>query len=132
MLDRACFLNQAGYSVLLFDFQAHGESTRDHITFGYLESKDAQAAVGLIHTLAPDEKAGLIGVSMGGAAALLAEPKSDVQALVLEEVYPRINQAITNRLTMRLGGWAKILTPILSLQLKPRLDDLSLKEPIRT
>lgn len=121
MLDRARFLNQAGYSVLLFDFQAHGESTGDHITFGYLESKDAQAATRLIRTLAPGEKVGLIGVSMGGAAALLAGSRLDVQALVLEEVYPRINQAITNRLTMRLGGWARVLTPALSLQLKPRL-----------
>src|SRR5690349_77483 len=40
MLDRARFLNRAGYSVLLFDFQAHGESSGDQITFGYLESKD--------------------------------------------------------------------------------------------
>lgn len=45
MLGRARFLSQAGYSVLLFDFQGHGESTGQHITFGYLESKDAQAAV---------------------------------------------------------------------------------------
>src|SRR5437773_9722004 len=45
MLERARFLSNAGYSVLLFDFQAHGESVGDHITFGYLESKDAQAAV---------------------------------------------------------------------------------------
>src|ERR1700730_13582815 len=43
MLERARFLSRAGYSVLLFDFQAHGESTGRHITFGYLESKDAQA-----------------------------------------------------------------------------------------
>src|SRR5882672_1925461 len=35
MLGRARFLSQAGYSVLLFDFQAHGESTGKHITFGY-------------------------------------------------------------------------------------------------
>ena len=45
MLDRARFLSHAGYTVLLFDFQAHGESTGNHITFGALESKDAQAAI---------------------------------------------------------------------------------------
>src|SRR3989441_12761964 len=32
MLGRARFLSQAGYSVLLIDFQAHGESTGQHIT----------------------------------------------------------------------------------------------------
>lgn len=45
MLERARFLARAGYSVLLIDLQAHGESTGKHITFGYLESRDAQAAV---------------------------------------------------------------------------------------
>src|SRR5260221_510761 len=44
MLDRARFLVHAGYSILLFDFQAHGESTGSHITFGQLESQDAKAA----------------------------------------------------------------------------------------
>ena len=39
MLDRARFLSRAGFSVLLFDFQAHGESSGDHITFGFLESR---------------------------------------------------------------------------------------------
>jgi alpha-beta hydrolase superfamily lysophospholipase len=56
MLDRARFLSRAGYSVLLFDFQAQGESEGKHITFGYLESKDAQAAISFLRSNAPDEK----------------------------------------------------------------------------
>ena len=121
MLERAGFLAHAGYAVLLFDFQAHGESAGQHITFGYLESWDAQAAVTFLRSNAPGEKIGLIGVSMGGAAALLASPPLEVSAMVLEQVYPTIDQAISNRLTMRLGGWARSLTPLLSVQLKPRL-----------
>lgn len=121
MLDRARFLSHAGYSVLLFDFQAHGESTGEHITFGYLESRDAQAAVSFLSANAPNEKVGVIGVSMGGAATLIASPPLDVQALVLEMVYPSLKQAVSDRLTMRLGGWASVLTPLLTWQLKPRL-----------
>ena len=121
MLDRSRFLSQAGYSVLLFDFQAHGESTGEHITFGYLESRDAQAAISFLRENAPEEKIGVVGVSMGGAATLLASPTLDVDAVVLEMVYPTINQAIGNRLAMRLGGWANVLTPLLAWQLKPRL-----------
>jgi uncharacterized protein len=121
MLDRARFLVQAGYSVLLFDFQAHGESTGKQITFGYLESRDAQAAVSFLRALAPGERIGVLGVSMGGAAALLASPPLQINALVLEMVYPDINQAISNRLTMRLGGWARVLTPLLAWQFRPRL-----------
>jgi fermentation-respiration switch protein FrsA (DUF1100 family) len=131
MLDRARFLAQADYSVLLFDFQAHGESTGKHITFGYLESMDAQAAVSFLRSKAPEEKIGVIGVSLGGAAALLASPPLEVNALVLEMVYPTIKQAISNRLTMRFGRWAGSLTPLLSWQFKPRLGiDTDVLRPI--
>lgn len=121
MLNRGRFLNQAGYAVFLFDFQAHGESSGDRITFGWRESQDAQTALTLLRELAPGEKVGVIGVSMGGAAALLASPRLEVDALVLEMVYPDIETAVSNRLTMRLGNWAAVLTPGLTLQLKPRL-----------
>jgi len=121
MLGRARFLSAERYSVLLFDFQAHGDSSGDKITFGYLESKDAQAAVDLIRLELPGQPVGVIGVSMGGAAALLASPRLDVDAMVLEEVYPDIKTAIADRLQMAMGGWARILTPLLSLQMEPRL-----------
>ena len=121
MVGRARFLSAAGYTVLLFDFQAHGESTGKQITFGYLESRDAQAAVNFLRASLPGEKIGVIGLSMGGAAAVLATPQLNVDAMSLEMVYPSISQAIADRLTMRLGGWGSTLTPLLSWQLKPRI-----------
>lgn len=121
MVDRARFLSRAGFSVLLFDFQAHGESSGDQITFGHLESKDALAAVEFLRTNAAGERIGVIGESMGGAATLLAEPALEVNAMALELVYPTIDDAIGNRLTMRLGSWSRVLTPVLTWQLKLRL-----------
>jgi len=121
MLDRARFLSEAGYGVLLFDFQAHGESPGKQITFGYLESRDAQAAIAFVHSRAPQEKVGVIGVSMGGAAVMLADPPLAVDALVLEQVYPTLHEAIGDRISMRLGNWSRVLTPLLSWQLRPRL-----------
>jgi pimeloyl-ACP methyl ester carboxylesterase len=121
MVPRARLLSAAGYTVLLFDFQAHGESAGERITVGYLESRDARAAVEFLRESAPGERVGIVGVSMGGAAALLASPPVEAQAVVLEMVYPTIEQAVSNRLTMRLGGWAGALTPLLTAQLRPRL-----------
>jgi uncharacterized protein len=121
MLNRARLLGLAGYAVLLFDFQAHGESPGEHITFGYLESKDAQAAVAFLHQNNVRNKIGVIGVSMGGAASLLADPPLEVDALILESVYPTIEEAISDRITMRLGTFGTIFTPLLTYQLKPRI-----------
>ena len=121
MLARARFLHQDGFSVLLCDFQAHGESTGRHITFGYLESRDAQSEVAFVRRAAPGERVGIIGTSLGGAAALLATPPLPVDAMVLESVYPTIEDAISDRLAARLGPWAGAFTPLLTVQLHPRL-----------
>jgi alpha-beta hydrolase superfamily lysophospholipase len=128
MISRAEFLSRAGYAILLFDFQAHGESIGKQITFGYLESRDATAAVDFIRKKLPGEKIGVIGVSMGAAAALLAEPPLPVNALVLESCYPTIYHATEDRMIDRFGFFGRLLTPLLTCQLKPRLgiglDDL--------
>lgn len=121
MVSRARFLSAAGYAVLLFDFQAHGESTGAAITTGYLESRDARAAVDFIRSQAPGERVGVVGVSMGGAAFALAEPPPDVQAVVFEMVYPTIEQAIDDRLRLHVGGWAVVFRPLMTAQLRLRL-----------
>jgi uncharacterized protein len=104
MLERARVLNASGFSVLLFDFQAHGESTGERITFGHREALDAQSAVMFVRNRLPGEKVGAIGTSLGGAAALLGPGPLPVDALVLEAVYPDIDAAIENRLRVASGG----------------------------
>jgi alpha-beta hydrolase superfamily lysophospholipase len=121
MISRARFLSSAGYAVLLFDFQAHGESTGASITTGYLESRDASAAIDFARAEAPGERVGVVGVSMGGAALALAQPAPHVEAAVFEMVYPTIEQAIDDRLRMNLGGWGVVFRPLLTAQLKLRL-----------
>lgn len=121
MAGRVPFLVQAEYGVLLFDFQAHGESVGKQITLGYLESLDAQAAVAFIKERYPAEKVGVVGLSLGGAAAVLATPPLPIDALILEMVYPDIHRATANRLARYMGNWARPFTPLLTWQLKPRL-----------
>ena len=103
MLGRARFLHDAGFTVLAPDFQAHGESLGDHITFGALESKDAEAAMDYLHTANPDERIGVIGVSMGGAAALIGSAARQTDAVVLESVYPTFRDAVSDRLETWFG-----------------------------
>ncbi len=121
MIGRARFLSRHGYSVLLFDFQAHGESPGEAITFGHREARDAQAAVAFLESKIPGEPIGVIGVSLGGAASVLAPEPLPVDAMVLEAVYPDIEQAVENRLRMRLGELGSLAAPLLTLQLRPRL-----------
>lgn len=121
MVDRARFLRRAGYSSLLYDSRAHGESDGDAITFGQLESQDARRAVQLARSLAPGDPVGVIGVSLGGAAALLAEPRLDVQAIVAESVYPSIDRAVSDRLRNAMGAPGPLFSPVLLSMLPVRL-----------
>ncbi len=121
MTGRAKFLARIGYSVLLFDFQAHGESTGERITFGQLESQDARAALEFAKARRPGTRIGVIGISLGGAATMLAEPRLPIDALVIESVYPTVVEAGFNRVHMRLGPLAHVLTPLLLMQFEIRL-----------
>jgi uncharacterized protein len=121
MVDRARFLHAAGFTVLLYDSRAHGETDAARITFGHLESVDARAALGFLRRTAPGERHGVIGISLGGAAVLLGPQPLGVSALVLEAVYPTLAEAIENRLALRLGSLGPPLAPLLTLQLRPRL-----------
>ena len=117
---RVPLFQELGFSVLTFDFQSHGDSEGDAITFGARESLDAIAAVDYVRKQQPNNPVLTLGVSLGGASALLAGEELNADFLVVESVYSNINQAVENRLNMRvpLSGY---LAPLLLLQLRPRL-----------
>jgi len=121
MVPRAKFLLQADYSTLLIDLQGTGESSGDAITFGWRERFDVLAAVRFLNERRAGEPIGIIAASLGGAAALLATPPLEVDAVVLEAVYPSFDIAVENRLRMRMGAVGSVFTPLLLWQLKPRL-----------
>ncbi len=124
MVERARFLRHAGYSVLLIDLPAHGESSGDHITFGVRESEGTRAALAFLRRAAPGERIGALGSSLGGASLLLGAghpAANDSDAVVLEAVYPTIGEAVADRLRIRLGALGPPLTPLFTMQLRPRL-----------
>lgn len=128
MVPRARLLLQEGFSVLLVDLQAHGESPGETITLGLRESGNARSALAWLRSRVPRGRIGVIGTSLGGAAVLLGPQPSGFDAIVLEAVYPDVRTAVQNRLRIRLGPLAPIVTPLLLVQLPPRLgvgpDDL--------
>jgi pimeloyl-ACP methyl ester carboxylesterase len=122
MVSRAEFLRARGYSVLLFDFQGHGESRGSRITFGDLESRDVTAAIQYVHHKLPGEQVGVIGVSLGAAAFVLAEERPAVAAVVLEQMYPTIQQAVAGRARQYVGPLGPVLAPLLMVQVQARLE----------
>ncbi len=121
MLSRAEFLVHQGFSVVLIDFQAHGESSGESITFGSREAANVDAAVAFVRSRAPNIPLVALGFSLGGAATVLSTSVQEFDGLILEAVYPTITQAITNRLSMRFGALGPWLTPLLTGQLSWRL-----------
>lgn len=122
MRAQSLWLHSLGYAVLAIDFRGHGESGAAPRSFGLLEARDAAAALAFLRDGAPRRRVGLIGISQGGAAALLGDGGPlPVQAMVLHAVYPDLRTAIVNRLA-RIGSRtvAGIFEPLLSYQSRPR------------
>jgi pimeloyl-ACP methyl ester carboxylesterase len=114
----ALWLNGLGYGVLAIDFRGHGESGAAPRTFGLYEARDAAAALAFLRAGAPARRIGLIGISLGGAAALLGDDGPlPVQAMILQAVYPDLRDAIFNRIAQRTGrALAALGEPLLSYQ----------------
>jgi fermentation-respiration switch protein FrsA (DUF1100 family) len=102
MLPHAQLLHDAGYSVLLFDFRNRGESKGDAVTFGYYESGDTLGAVAYLKTR-PDvdaQRLGVLGISQGGAAAVLAAARSpDLRAVAVESTFRSLDSAVSQSFT---------------------------------
>jgi pimeloyl-ACP methyl ester carboxylesterase len=119
---QALWLHGLGYAVLAIDFRGHGESGSAARSFGLNEARDAAAALAFLRRGAPARKVGLIGISLGGAAALLGDDGPlPVQAMVLHAVYPNLRTAIVNRIARVTGRPLACLgEPLLSFQSWPR------------
>jgi len=108
--------------VLAIDFRGHGGSQAVPRSFGLYEARDAAAGLTFLRSHAPNRRVGLIGTSLGGAAALLGDDGPlPVQAIVLQAVYPDLRRAITNRIARIVGHpLAVVGEPLLSYQSWPR------------
>jgi len=127
MLDRARFLLAEGYSVLLIDLPAHGESSGKRMSFGAQEAAGVTVALRYLQDKLPGEKIGVIAVSLGAASLVLSRPSTPLHAVVLESMYATIADAVADRLAMRLGPVGRYFAPLLLWQL-PLRTGVSAKE----
>mgnify|MGYP002831275727 CR=1 FL=1 len=120
MLSRGRMLYEAGYGVLALDQQGHGESDGAAVAFGARARWDAVTGVTALRGWGCS-RVGVLGVSMGGAAALLAGEELDADAVIVEQVYATLEEAADARLTQNVGVAGPLLRRLLLLQLGPRL-----------
>lgn len=87
-------LRDRGFSLIMFDLRAHGESDGEVTSAGYYERYDVLGAMDVAETRygIPTERIGVLGFSMGGVAALLGaieEPR--LRALVVDSAFANID-----------------------------------------
>lgn len=77
-----------GFSVLLLDLRAHGESGGNYATFDYREALDVEAAVRWVKAQTSGGRIALLGYSSGAVAALLAAARTPgLAAVVADSAY---------------------------------------------
>jgi pimeloyl-ACP methyl ester carboxylesterase len=91
-------LHERGFAVMMIDMRGHGASGDGHFSFGIRERYDVVGAVGWLKAQGfRPGSIGVLGVSMGGAAAIGATADNpDIGALVddcsFAEIYPLIER----------------------------------------
>ena len=113
MLPQAAFLTAAGYSVLLFDWRAHGASDGALTSFGYYEAGDVRAALDYLESR-PDlrhPRFGALGVSYGAGLMLYSAARDPrLAAVVCDSIYslPAVEETFT--------GWSRTGMPVGALR----------------
>ena len=121
MVARALWLHGQGVATLAIDLPGHGESPAPRITFGANESHAVPAALAWLGRRCAGERLGAIGVSLGAASLVLARPDPAPAVVVLESMYPTIEEAVADRLALHAGAPAAALAPLLLWQMPWRL-----------
>jgi uncharacterized protein len=103
LLDQSAYLRQLGYSTLLIDFRAHGESEGTTCTVGYNETEEVNAAYQFMKGKGYN-KIVMYGSSMGAAAVIKAvrDYQLDADKLILEMSFGSLPDAVKGR--MRIMG----------------------------
>ena len=105
LLERACLLHQAGYSILLFDFRNHGKSPHRFVSLGFQERLDVLGAYDLIRERQPEPQIVLFGVSMGAVAAIhaAAPMQEDLRAIIADSPFQSLKETVSQHTNLFLN-----------------------------
>ena len=88
MLPWARFIHDAGYNVLLFDTRGCGRSGGSTVGLGATEPRDISLAVELARDQFGTTKVGVLGISLGAGAAILAAARDpNISAVVADSAW---------------------------------------------
>jgi dipeptidyl aminopeptidase/acylaminoacyl peptidase len=116
-------LVQRGYSVLIPDLRAHGDSDGEVSTLGYREVRDVRAATDYLKGR-PDvdpERIGIYGPSMGAAVAIMAAAEiPELKVVVADSSFASVEWLVGNQFEKleQVPGWiAPLVVTMGSLQM---------------
>lgn len=132
MLEWASLLH-ADYNLVLFDFRNHGQSSGEVTTMGVREAGDLRAVVDWLVEAKQPTAIALLGVSMGGAAAINeAAGDTRINAVILDSTHATLANALQARLDRDgyplsvPGAWSILLGGLLRTG-----EDMSAADPVQ-
>ncbi len=106
VLGHAAFLLRNGYSVVMMDSRAHGDSGGDMCTYGWKERYDTVAIADALYASEEVRHLYALGVSMGAAIALQSaavEPR--IEAVAAEASFANMREVSFDYAGLHAGSW---------------------------
>jgi uncharacterized protein len=130
-LSQSNFFNEMGYSTLLVDFRAHGQSDGNTCTIGYQEAEDVKLAYNYLKNNG-EQNILLYGISMGAATVTkaVADYHLTPAKIILEMPFASLPNTVEGK--MRMAGlpaepiagiltfWGGIINGFWAFNIKPK------------
>jgi pimeloyl-ACP methyl ester carboxylesterase len=123
----------ASYNLVFFDFRNHGQSSGSLTTLGVREATDVRAVVNWLAATKKPTSIALLGVAMGGAAAIDEAASDDrVDAVILDSTHATLANALEAQLERDgyplavPGAWSILLGGLIRTG-----EDMTVADPIQ-